>query len=61
MIVGIISKPTRSKSTCVQNPPDFFFFVNLLVYLIKCFLFIFYLFFTNTVTPNSYPRSVGGS
>ena len=54
---GILSKSIR-----VQNPPDFFIFLFLLLNFINLLHFIaFCLFFTITVTPNHYPRSVSGS
>ena len=51
--LGVLSKSTRSKSTHVQNPPEFlFYFFYSLIYFTLHSLFIFCLFFTITVTPN---------
>ena len=53
----------RSKSTRVQNPPIFFYFLYFLTYFIYfwIFKFIFYLLFSVIITHNPYPRSVSGS
>ena len=54
--MGVLSKFTRSKTTCIQNLPFFFsLFISLFYKFFAFHLFIFYLFFTITVTPNSYP------
>ena len=53
----------RSKSTRVKNQPNFFkfFIYSYILYFFELYLFIFNLFFTITVTPNLYPRSVCSS
>ena len=48
-----------SKSTRVQNQPDFFSISISLFHKLFAFIFlVLHLFFTITVTPNSYSRSV---
>ena len=53
-------KSIMSKSTSVQNQPNILFLFSLFINFLYI-NFAIYLFFTSTVTYNSYPWSVSGS